>query len=118
MQIRNMGRSVRNQSFFCLLFLSRRAGTELRALRAGQLWQGPLSLPAAGMNSFLPLPRAQPGESPLGQPPDLVFGVGGPPSRADQGDLGGIFWTSLPAETLFLTTSTLGALWPKAERLM
>lgn len=118
MQVRNMGRSLRNQSFFLSAFPEpqsrcRAACPQGRAVVAGS----PLTA-SSRYEQFLTPSKGPARGSPPSQPPDLAFGVGGPPSRADQGALGGIFWTSLPAETLFLTTSTPGVLWPKAERLI
>lgn len=64
----------------CLLFHSCGAGVELPAFGAGQLWQGPLALPAAGRENFLSHLRALLGGLHLVSHQTLWFGVWGPPA--------------------------------------
>lgn len=74
--------------------------------------------PASSRYEQFLIPSKEPARgSPSDEPPDPVF-FGGTLSWVNRGALREVFWTSLPAETLFLTTSTLGVLCPKAEKLI
>lgn len=55
------GQGCKNLVTSLSAFPEPQSSCELPALEAGQLWQGPLSLPAAGTNNFLSPLRAQPG---------------------------------------------------------
>lgn len=99
----------------CLLFHCCGARVELPALAAGRLWQGSLLLPAAGRDNFLSPLRALLRGLHLDSHQTLCWCVR-TPILGRAGVLGVVFWTSLPANALFLTPSTLSVLWAKEER--